>query len=130
MIKNLLLGIGIAIAPGIIGFLLPVKKCFRYGISIGVLISNALVANLCKWENTIELRLGAFCKGILIGLRKNNEIKKDKRITNNRIELAKENAERAGLSKRTLKDAIVLIKNDNKAEVDKIKLDLKNINLP
>ena len=106
------------------------KKCFRYGIGIGVLISNALVANLYKWENTIELRLGALCKGIPIGLRKNNEIKKDKRITNNRIELAKENAERAGLSKRTLKDAVVLIKNDNKSEVDKIKLDLKNINLP
>ena len=80
MLSNLLIGIGIASIPTVIGILLPRKKTYGLGVKIGTLFSKLLREKVGKRvENRIEKTLIDFSEGLYQGLRSDNVIQSMKK---------------------------------------------------
>ena len=79
MLSNILIGIGIALVPTIIGIALPRKKTYGCMRKIGILFSKTLRA---KWgrriENILEKTFRDSADGLWDGLRDDNEIREMK----------------------------------------------------
>ena len=70
--KEVLIGLGVAVAPMIVTMLLPRKKTRALGRKIGRLVSKFLRIKLGKGENAVETTLIDFFDGFEEGLREDN----------------------------------------------------------
>ena len=79
--KNLFIGLGIAVLPTIIGFLLPRVKTLKFGFGVGHALSHLLWTKLGHAiENRIELTIIDFMGGFILGARKDNPEKENVKV--------------------------------------------------